>query len=41
MTEAEKFRQLSNVKTLFFAAGQPVLVGTISIEKSEVVSRED
>ena len=40
MTEAEKIQAIiEDIKTRT-AAGQPVLVGTISIEKSEVVSRE-
>ncbi len=40
MTKAEKIQAIiEDIKTRT-AAGQPVLVGTISIEKSEVVSRE-
>ena len=40
MTEAEKIQAIiEDIKTRT-AAGQPVLVGTISIEKSEVVSNE-
>lgn len=40
MTEAEKIQAIIEDIKDRTAAGQPVLVGTISIEKSEVVSRE-
>ena len=38
-TEAEKFRNAANEIKELHEAGQPVLVGTISIEKSEKLSR--
>lgn len=40
MTEAEKIQAIIEDIKERTAAGQPVLVGTISIEKSEVVSKE-
>ncbi|HCN98074.1 MAG TPA: preprotein translocase subunit SecA, partial [Leclercia sp.] len=40
MTEAEKIQAIIEDIRARTAAGQPVLVGTISIEKSEVVSEE-
>jgi preprotein translocase subunit SecA len=40
MTEAEKIQAIIEDIRDRTAAGQPVLVGTISIEKSEVVSEE-
>ncbi|TGC01066.1 preprotein translocase, partial [Salmonella enterica subsp. enterica serovar Enteritidis] len=40
MTEAEKIQAIIEDIKERTANGQPVLVGTISIEKSEVVSRE-
>ncbi|VDR29772.1 preprotein translocase subunit SecA [Raoultella terrigena] len=40
MTEAEKIQAIIEDIRERTAAGQPVLVGTISIEKSEVVSQE-
>jgi len=38
-TEAGKFRAIVNQVALCHAKGQPVLVGTVSIEKSEILSK--
>ena len=38
-TQAEKFRAILDEIEKVHAAGQPILVGTVSVEKSEIVSR--